>query len=48
VTPDATVAQAVELLDVRSEPRLIVLDEDGVSLRGLLCFNRTSSGFCVR
>jgi CBS domain-containing protein len=48
VTPDVTVAQAVDLLDVLSEPRLIVLDEDGVTLRGLLCFNRTSSGFCVR
>jgi CBS domain-containing protein len=47
VTPDMTVGQAVELLDRRSEPRLIVLDEDGVHLRGLLCFNRSSSGFCV-
>jgi CBS domain-containing protein len=48
VTPDMTVAQAIELLDARGEPRLIVLDADGVHLRGLLCFNRSSSGFCVR
>jgi len=25
-----------------------VLDEDGTTLRGLLCFNRSSSGFCVK
>ena len=47
VTPEMTVGQAVALLDRRSEPRLIVLDADGVRLRGLLCFNRTSDGFCV-
>jgi CBS domain-containing protein len=48
VTPDMTVEQAVDVLDVRTEPRVIVLDADGVTLRGLLCFNRSTSGFCVR
>lgn len=46
-TPDMPMAEAATLLDERDEPRLIVLDEDGVRLRGLLCFNRTASGFCV-
>jgi CBS domain-containing protein len=42
------VSEAIKLLDDRAEPRLIVLDEDGATLRGLLCFNRSSSDFCVR
>ena len=47
VTPAMPIPEAIELLDARSEPRLIVLDEDGATLVGLLCFNRSSSGFCV-
>jgi CBS domain-containing protein len=47
-TPDTPIPEAIKLLDSRSEPRLIVLDEDGSTLRGLLCFNRGSSEFCVR
>lgn len=46
--PGMPVSDAIELLDARAEPRLIVLDDDGVTLRGLLCFNRSSSGFCVK
>ena len=42
------VAEAIELLDARPEPRLIVLDDDGATLLGLVCFNRSSSGFCVK
>jgi len=42
------VSEAIKLLGDRAEPRLIVLDEDGASVRGLLCFNRSSSEFCVR
>jgi CBS domain-containing protein len=45
-TPEMPVVQALAMLEQRDEPRLIVLDEDGVSLRGLVCFNRTASGFC--
>lgn len=41
------VAEAIELLERSAEPRLIVLDEDGRTLRGLLCFNRGSREFCV-
>jgi CBS domain-containing protein len=47
-TPDMPIPDAIKLLDDRTEPRLIVLDEDGATLRGLLCFNRGSSEFCVR
>ena len=45
---DVPVPAAIELLDDRAEPRLIVLDDDGATLLGLLCFNRSSSGFCVK
>ncbi len=47
-TPAMTIPQAIELLADQAEPRLIVLDEDGTTLRGLLCFNRGSDEFCVR
>jgi predicted transcriptional regulator len=48
VTPATPVADAVELLERNREPRLVVLDEDGHTLRGLLCFNQSSASFCVR
>jgi CBS domain-containing protein len=48
VTPATPLADAVELLDRNREPRLVVLDPDGHTLRGLLCFNQSSSSFCVR
>jgi CBS domain-containing protein len=48
VTPGTPMSEAVELLERRREPRLIVLDEDGVTLRGLLCANGSATGFCVR
>jgi CBS domain-containing protein len=47
-TPAMPVSDAIKLLDDQPEPRLIVLDEDGATLLGLLCFNRGSSEFCVR
>jgi CBS domain-containing protein len=47
-TPAMPIPEALALLDRQPEPRLIVLDEDGQHLRGLLCFNRTAQGFCVR
>ncbi len=47
-TPDTPIPEAIRLLEDQPEPRLIVLDEDGATLRGLLCFNRGSSEFCVR
>ena len=48
VPPGLPVSDAVKLLAGRSEPRLIVLDEDGVTLIGLLCANPSATGFCVR
>jgi CBS domain-containing protein len=48
VTPDTPLADAVKLLERSREPRLVVLDEDGQTLRGLICFNRSSESFCVR
>ena len=48
VTPATPLAEAAELLDRNCEPRLVVLDEDGHTLRGLLCFNESSASFCVR
>jgi CBS domain-containing protein len=48
VTPAARLADAVKLLERSREPRLVVLDEDRLRLRGLLCFNRSSAGFCIR
>jgi CBS domain-containing protein len=47
-TPATSVPEAIKLLEHQAEPRLIVLDEDGATLRGLLCFNRGSDEFCVR
>jgi CBS domain-containing protein len=48
VTPALPMSDAVKLLQGRREPRLVVLDEDGATLRGLLCVNTTATGFCVR
>ena len=48
VSPEMPMSDAVALLERRDEPRLIVLDEDGVTLRGLICTNTTATGFCVR
>jgi CBS domain-containing protein len=48
VTPATPIPEAIKLLQDQPEPRLIVLDEDGATLRGLLCFNRGSDEFCVR
>lgn len=47
-TPGTAMSEAIELLGRRPEPRLIVLDEDGVTLRGLLCANGSGTGFCIR
>jgi predicted transcriptional regulator len=47
VGPEATMAEAMQLLDDRGDNRLIVLGEDGETLVGLLCLDRTGAGFCV-
>jgi len=46
-TPDTPMSEAVTLIEGRVEPRLVVLDADGVTLRGLLCINATGTGFCL-
>jgi CBS-domain-containing membrane protein len=47
VGPDATMADAVALLDSRGDNRLIVLDEDGETIAGLLCLDKPGTGFCT-
>jgi CBS domain-containing protein len=47
-TPRTPMSDVLALLDGREEPRLVVLDEDGVTLRGLLCADSSGAGFCVR
>jgi len=47
-TPQTPMRDAIKLFEARDEPRLVVLDEDGITLRGLLCGNTTATGFCVR
>lgn len=47
-SPSMPMREAVGLMQGRDELRLVVLDEDGVTLRGLLCANSTATGFCLR
>jgi CBS domain-containing protein len=47
-TPDTPMRDVLPLLDGRKEPRLVVLDEDGTTLRGLLCADSSGAGFCRR
>jgi CBS domain-containing protein len=44
--PDDPVEAAVAGLDERGSTRLIVLDTDGRTLRGLICLTRDRDGFC--
>jgi hypothetical protein len=46
-TPSSSIADAIRELECNAEPRLVVLGEDGQTLCGLLCFNRSSASFCV-
>jgi CBS domain-containing protein len=52
VTPTATVRpatpmrEAMDLLEANSGRRLVVVDEDGETLRGLVALNSSRSGFC--
>jgi CBS domain-containing protein len=47
-TPGMSMDDAIRLFEARGEPRLVVLDDDGITLRGLLCGNATATGFCLR
>jgi predicted transcriptional regulator len=49
LAPDATMAEALALLEARGDYRLIVLDGEGegAALAGLLCLDRTGTTFCT-
>ena len=47
VGPEATMSEAMALLDARGENRLIVLDADGETIAGLLCLDQAGTGFCT-
>jgi predicted transcriptional regulator len=47
VGPDATMEDAMALLDRRGENRLLVLDADGETIAGLLCLDQPGMGFCT-
>jgi CBS domain-containing protein len=47
VGPDATMEDAMALLDRRGENRLLVLDADGETIAGLLCLDKPGTGFCT-
>jgi CBS domain-containing protein len=46
VDPGAPLAEALTALDEHDERRLVVLDPDGRTLRGLLCLTSDRNGFC--
>jgi CBS domain-containing protein len=46
IEPDAPMADATAHLDREGDHRLIVLDPDGATLRGLLCLTADRTGFC--
>jgi CBS domain-containing protein len=47
LAPDATMAEALALLDERGDFRLVVLDGDDATLAGLLCLDRRGTTFCT-
>jgi CBS domain-containing protein len=47
IAPDAPVAEALGRLAALDEPRLVVVDADGVTLRGLVCLSGGGPQFCV-
>jgi predicted transcriptional regulator len=47
VAPDATMADAMALMDSRGDQRLIVLGSDGETIAGLLCLDKPGTGFCT-
>jgi CBS domain-containing protein len=46
VEPDTPLAEAQAILDADANHRLVVLDADGATLRGLLCLTTDRTGFC--
>ncbi|HVW19353.1 MAG TPA: CBS domain-containing protein [Solirubrobacteraceae bacterium] len=46
IGPDAPLSEAIARLDADGGQRLVVVDRDGRTLRGLLCLTSDRSGFC--
>jgi len=46
VRPTTPMSEAISLLDSAGTRRLVVVDEDGETLRGLVALNSSRSGFC--
>jgi CBS domain-containing protein len=46
VRPDVPVRDVIAQLDASREGRLVVVDEDGATLRGLLCLSGIDDAFC--
>ena len=47
VGPDLPMADALALMERRGDHRLVVVAEDGETLVGLLCLDKTGTSFCV-
>ena len=47
VGPDVPMADALALMERRGDHRLVVLADDGETLVGLLCLDKTGTSFCV-
>ncbi|MDA8076829.1 MAG: CBS domain-containing protein [Actinomycetota bacterium] len=47
ITGDLPVPDALAILDAESSSRLVVLENDGVTLAGLLCLDLRRGGFCA-
>lgn len=47
IAPDAPVEEALARLEGLPEPRLVVVDGDGTTLRGLICLSGGGTRFCV-
>lgn len=46
ITPERTMREAIARMTADGAIRLVVLDEDATTLRGLLCLDHERSGFC--
>ncbi len=46
ISPDRSMQDALAVLDEHRTNRLVVLDDDGVTLAGLLCLDLQRAGFC--
>jgi predicted transcriptional regulator len=46
IEPEAPLSDAIRILDAAGDNRLVVLDSDGRTLRGLLCLKSDRVSFC--